>query len=364
MADNLPFYRLLGLPKNASDADIKKAYRNLALKHHPDKGGDQDQFKAISEAYEVLSDPEKRQIYDVHGEYKPNNAPQFHDPFQLFRNLFEGGGGFNFGAFGGRPRQEKCHPVVINIDLSLENIFSGVNHNFTIPNLTQPCPVCLNNSSQCHTCNGFGVRTVRQMIGPGMIRQFQVPCDTCHNTGVCTKDGDKCQICQGKRVVEYTKHFGIAIPAGITEQDTIVMQNIGHQFPGKLPGDIHINVKTSPHTTFERRDNDLHVKRRISLLDALTGFQFPIVMLNGVETMVQCHSIIPEQSITKRLINEGLPHRNNPGIKGSLVFQFDIDYPTQILSTHTEAKTLEQHLQMTRLMPAIIPDHTGPIFRI
>src|SRR3990170_3443684 len=111
----MQFYELLGIEKTASEGDIKKAYRILALKHHPDKGGDPNQFKAISEAYEVLSDPEKRQIYDMHGEYNPqhNHSPQFHDPMHLFRNLFGFGG-------GGHPRRphEKCAPIQINVELS------------------------------------------------------------------------------------------------------------------------------------------------------------------------------------------------------------------------------------------------------
>lgn len=365
MDDNLPFYQLLGLSKNASDLEIRKAYRNLALKHHPDKGGDTNQFKSISEAYEVLSDPEKRRIYDERGEYNPqhNRGQQFYDPLNLFRNLF--GSSFSFsGDRHPRRQQEKCQPIQINVELTLENIFTGFQHNFTT-NVTNTCPLCQGEGTKCNTCNGYGIRTITQMYGPGVIRQYQVPCDICQSTGFCNKDGDKCEKCQGNRIIETSKNISITIPPGISENDTIIMQNIGRQYPGKLPGDIHIRVTTRPHSTFERNENDLIVKRRISLVDALTGFQFPITILNGVEIMVQCHSIIDSgANSTKRIINEGLPHRGNPGIRGSMVFQFEIDYPATILSSHLETKTLEEHLKLTRLMATILPDHQGPVYKI
>jgi len=363
MTDNLPFYQLLGLSKNASDNEIRKAYRNLALKHHPDKGGDPNQFKAISEAYEVLSDPDKRRIYDVRGEYNPqqHQAPQFHDPLHLFRNLF--GSSFSFGGGNRRP-QEKCHPIQINVNLTLENIFTGFQYDFTT-NVTNTCPQCHGEGVKCATCNGYGIRTITQMYGPGVIRQFQVPCDICQSTGFCNKDHDKCATCQGNRILESPKNISITIPPGISEQDVIIMQNIGNQYPGKLPGDIHIRVAMLPHAVFERNENDLIVKRRISLVDALTGFQFPIKALNGEEFMVQCHSIVESgPNSTKRIINEGLPHRGNPGIKGSLVFQFEIDYPTAILPTHLETKTLGEHLKLTRLMSALIHDYEGRVYKV
>ena len=252
MSNNQHFYDLLGVPKNASEAQIKKAYRNSALKNHPDKGGDTEKFKEISMAYETLSDPQKKQLYDQFGEEGLKKGAQgsqnYHDPFNLFRHMF--GGGFSFQSGNNRHhQQQKCLDIHKTFTLTLEEIFRGITANIECQ-IQQNCPKCLGKgvkegipSGKCYTCNGQGSRFITRMIGPGIIQQMLCSCDQCHGTGRCVKKGDECQVCNGIQTIKISKTMNLKLPAGISCNDNILIQGVGNQHPDKISGDIKVQIK-------------------------------------------------------------------------------------------------------------------------
>ena len=374
MSNNHRFYQLLGISKNASDAQIKKAYRAAALKNHPDKGGDPEIFKEISMAYETLSDSEKKHIYDQYGEEglkKGGKSRQnYNNPFNMFTDMF--GNGFNFVHQRSKQKQkQKCPNINKTFTLTLEEIYRGIIARIS-SNYQEICTKCKGKgikdgvgASQCSSCQGQGSKVFLRMIRPGIMQQVYTSCDQCNSTGKHIPNGNECTVCHGNQTVQSHKNMNLNLPAGISSKDTIIIQGQGHQHPDKIPGDIKIQIQEHPHPIFKRNGNDLIVEKTINLLDAISGFQFPLIMLDGKEKIIQCHSIInSHKDSTKILINQGIPHRNNSGIKGSLIFKFQVEYPTHILTNMNDTKTLAEHLQMSGLMAPINLEEKGDILRI
>merc|ERR1711871_459522 len=208
MVKDTKLYKTLGINQDASESEIKKAYRKLAIKFHPDKNKDNqeeaaEKFKDISEAYQILSDPEKRKLYDQLGMDGVNGSGMQFNPNDLFEHLFGGMGGMGGFPFGDmfnqgnmRKREKVAEPVMIKKKVTLEEIYLGkeINVNYT---QTSHCKACQGTgsksgkSSQCQTCQGSGVRNVVQQIGPGMIQQFQKTCDVCNGSGINIEPNDK-----------------------------------------------------------------------------------------------------------------------------------------------------------------------------
>lgn len=371
MVKDQQYYNILGVPPNASTEQIKKAYRKLALKYHPDKGGDPEKFKEISVAYDTLSNPEERQKYDRFGK-DAQNFSGGHDPFDIFRNMF--GAGFNFGfnqQHGSNRKPQKCPDIQKTVHITLEEVYNGKHCEITCQ-LDQKCPKCNGSGTKdnappatCQSCNGVGSRIFNRPIGPGIMSRVLTSCNNCHGTGKKIVKGDECPVCDGKQTIIVPKNFNFKLPPGISSSDNIIMQGIGNNHPDKIPGDIKIVIQEYPHQLFKRNGFDLIIHKEIALLDALSGFQFPITCLDGVERTVQCQTVInPHVDNTIRLINHGLPHRNNPGIKGNIIFNFEVIYPTHVLPEIDKEKSLSSHLCMSRLMTPIDNNLTNNILKI
>lgn len=204
--DNKKFYELLGVQKNATTDEIKKAFRKLALKMHPDRGGDTEKFQELNRAYEVLSDPEKRELYDNYGE----------------EGLKEGGGGGPdlsdllggmFGMGGGRGKQsgpKKGKSVLHPVKATLADLYNGKTSKVVV-NRDRICSKCngvggkAGSVQTCSGCKGRGMRTYMQQLGPGMYSQSTRPCDDCQGQGETVSEKDKCKTCEGKKVVKEKK---------------------------------------------------------------------------------------------------------------------------------------------------------------
>ena len=246
--DNETFYKLLEINKNASSKDIKKAYRRLAVIHHPDKGGDPDKFKEISKAFETLSDENKRRNYDQHGESQGDGQ----NPNDMFGQMFNGGPMNN-------NRNKKGKNVKKDIQVALKDIFNGKNMNITITRKS----IDTDNISTCVPCKGRGIILQTIRMGP-MIQQVQQPCNTCGGQG------------KQYRVNKVSENIRVTIPKGVPNNHKIEIFDKGDDVLDGDPGDLHIIVKVLEDEYFIRKGNDLFINKDISLIEALNGFNMVI----------------------------------------------------------------------------------------
>lgn len=226
-ADTTKFYTLLGIEKGASESDIKKAFRRQAMQHHPDKGGDPEKFKEISKAYEVLSDAEKRAIYDEQGEEGLSEGGGggggAMDIFDLFGGgMFGGGGGGGRGGSRGRPKGED---VVFPLKVTLEEMYNGTSKKLRLTK-NVICTQCSGKGGKgdatCRDCRGQGVRMVVRQLGPGMITQMQTTCGTCRGSGSVMAEKDKCKGCKGEKTVKEKKTLEVFVSRGMKHNEKIV----------------------------------------------------------------------------------------------------------------------------------------------
>ena len=305
MAEKRDYYEVLGVEKNASAEDIKKAYRKKAIQYHPDKNpGDkeaEEKFKEAAEAYEVLSDPQKRQRYDQFGHAGMGGAGGFsggfssmEDIFSQFGDLFEswgmGGsmGGFSSffgGGGGGRQRVRRGGDLRVKVRLTLEEISSGVEKKIKVRKLV-PCQDCHGTGSAdgregdtCQTCHGTG-RVVRAQRGIFGMMQVQEECPTCHGEGKVIRN--KCSHCQGEGVVRDEEIVTIKIPAGVSGGMQIPIEGKGNAAPrGGVPGDLLVLIEEEEHPNLVRDGNDLVYNLLLDMPTAILGGQVKIPTLSG-----------------------------------------------------------------------------------
>jgi DnaJ family protein A protein 2 len=258
--DNEKFYKLLGVDKGASDNDIKKAFRKLAIKHHPDKGGDPETFKELTRAHEVLSDPEKRRMYDAGGEEAVSGDGGGGNPTDVFDMMFGGG-----GRGGGGPRRRKTKDVVHQLPVTLEQLYNGMTKKMAVNRevIDQKKGV-----SQCDGCDGRGVKVKVIRMGP-MIQQMQQPCDDCGGQGKTFKTKKE------REVLE------IYVEKGAPNGHKVVFSEKADEHPDADPGDVIFVLKEKEHERFIRKGADLYIKRDISLAEALCGYTLEVEHLDG-----------------------------------------------------------------------------------
>jgi len=323
--DTTSFYKELDVVKDASTADIKKAYRKLAIKHHPDKGGDPEKFKAISRAYEVLSDPEKRRSYDEYGEEgldgSASNATDIFD-------LFFGGGGRSRRPAGKR----KGEDIVSSLKCTLEQIYSGATRKLAI-NKDVICPECSGRGGpegckvDCKDCGGQGVRVQIRQMGP-MITQTQSACGACEGQGKVLREDLKCKKCRGQGVIKERKVLEVHIDKGVPNRHRIVFSSEADEKPGEIPGDVVFVVEQAEHGIFTRNGIHLRITKTISLVEALTGFEFPLTHLDGRKLLITSRpGEITKPKDVKVVKEEGMPSHKNPFVKGNLLIDFEVVFP-------------------------------------
>ncbi|MDX2217860.1 MAG: molecular chaperone DnaJ [Burkholderiales bacterium] len=289
MANKRDYYEILGVNRDASDEDIKKSYRKLAMKYHPDRNPDskdaEDKFKEAKEAYEILSDKEKRQAYDAYGHAGVNpqmgggpNMGGFSDAFgDIFSEIF--GGQQRSG--GGRSGVYRGADLRYNLEITLEQAARGTETKIRIPTLEE-CETCHGTGAKpgtsaktCHTCNGAG--QVRMAMGPFSMAQT---CPTCHGSGKVIPD--PCNTCGGAGRVKKHKTLSVKIPAGVDDGDRIRLSGEGEAGQGGgPPGDLYVVVSLKEHSMFQRDGNDLHCEMPISFTVAALGGEIIIPTLDG-----------------------------------------------------------------------------------
>ncbi|BFZ12603.1 hypothetical protein BsWGS_15642 [Bradybaena similaris] len=350
MADN-KLYELLGVSRNATETDLKKAYRKLAKEYHPDKNPDAgEKFKEISFAYEVLSNPEKREVYDKHGIEGIKEGGGSGGGFggaSMFEDLFGGFFGFpgSGGAGGNRRRrgEDTLHPLRV----SLEDLYNGKTSKLQLSK-TVLCKKCngaggkSGANQRCKKCNGRGVQIQLRQLGPGMMQQLQSICSECHGEGEVIREKDRCVECKGKKVCSETKILEVHVDKGMRDGQKIPFRGEGDQQPGVEPGDVIIILQQKEHELFTRKDSDLIMQRSISLTEALCGFHFVIKHLDGRDLVIrnQPGEIISPGKL-KMVPDEGMPQHRNPYEKGNLYINFNIDFPERNFTSEDKLKVLE-----------------------
>ena len=344
MATKEDFYKLLNVDKNASDAEIKKSYRSLAMKFHPDRNADNPEaaevkFKQIKEAYEVLSDPKKRSAYDQFGHAgvdpsmggRPGGfggAEGFSDVFgDVFGDIFGGGGRQQ------RSASQRGSDLRYNLDLSLEEAVAGTETKIRIPVLVG-CGECKGSGAKkgsnpiiCTTCHGHG--QVRMQQGFFSVQQT---CPTCRGTGKQIKD--PCGSCQGDGRVQETKTLSAKIPSGVDTGDRIRLSGEGEAGErGGPSGDLYIEVRVKDHAIFTRDGSNLYCEVPISFTTACLGDAIEVPTLNGQVKL----TIPPETQTGKsfRLRGKGVKQVRG-GPVGDLLCKVRVETPVQLTKDQKE----------------------------
>eukprot|EP01053_Blabericola_migrator_P004835 Blabericola_migrator_1__4834@NODE_2538_length_2633_cov_265_940374_g1588_i0_p1_GENE_NODE_2538_length_2633_cov_265_940374_g1588_i0NODE_2538_length_2633_cov_265_940374_g1588_i0_p1_ORF_typecomplete_len418_score91_68DnaJ_C/PF01556_18/4_4e53DnaJ/PF00226_31/6_8e23DnaJ/PF00226_31/1_4e04DnaJ_CXXCXGXG/PF00684_19/9_1e15AntiTRAP/PF15777_5/0_14AntiTRAP/PF15777_5/0_0008DAG1/PF05454_11/0_47DAG1/PF05454_11/1_7e02HypA/PF01155_19/1_1HypA/PF01155_19/58_NODE_2538_length_2633_cov_265_940374_g1588_i012462499 len=339
--DNTSFYEALGVEKGATGDEIKKAFKKLAIKHHPDKGGDPEKFKEVCRAYEVLSDPEKRRNYDEYGEEGVDG--QGTDPTDIFEMFFGGGGRAR------RRGPQKGEDLRQVLEWPLESFYNGGVRKMNVTR-DRTCKDCEGRGGpkeaivDCADCRGQGIRIVMKRMGP-LITQTQAPCPTCAAKGKYIPPEKHCATCLGKGVVREKKTLEVILEKGMAEGYPIVFQEEADQKPNEVPGDIVFICKQKKHPVFTRKGDDLIMDKTIKLYEALTGVKFYVQHLDGRELFLEVagHKTVEPSSIFV-VEREGMPRHGSPFLKGRLIVKFTVEFPTTICTNADIKRALKAYL--------------------
>lgn len=349
------YYEVLGVAKSASQDEMKKAYRKLAVQYHPDKNpGDhaaEEKFKEVGEAYDILSDEQKRAAYDRYGHAAfaggmPGGAGGggFHDPFDIFREVFNGGGAGGdifesfFGGGGGRRGRSSSGPqrgsdLRYGLEITLEEAASGTEQELEFEHLAG-CKTCKGTGSkssggmkQCRTCGGVG-----QVISSRGFFQIQQTCPDCSGTGQTI--ADPCKDCHGAGLVKDRTRIRLKIPAGIEEGSRLRSSGNGDAgVRGGPSGDLYVVIQIKAHDVFEREGHDLHCDMPLSYPIAALGGEITVPTLDGKATL----KVPPgtQNGATFRLRGQGMRQLNSDR-KGDLYVHVQIAVPTKLNADQKE----------------------------
>ena len=336
------YYEVLGVDKSVSEKDLKKAYRRVAMKYHPDRNPDdkaaEEKFKEASEAYEVLSDSQKRAAYDQYGHAGVDQQSgmgggaglnNFSDIFgDVFGDIFGGQAGGR-----GRGGPQRGSDLQYTLQVSLEDAVKGTTAKIKVPTLVT-CKVCDGTGAKegskpvtCSTCGGVG--QVRMQQGFFSVQQT---CPTCHGKG--TIISDPCTACHGQGRVEETKTLSVKVPAGVDTGDRIRLSGEGEAGPaGGMAGDLYVQISVKKHDIFERDDANLYCEVPVNFIDAALGGELEVPTLDGRVKLK-----VPAETQTGKLFRlrgKGVtPVRG--GAKGDLLCRVVIETPVNLSSKQKE----------------------------
>jgi molecular chaperone DnaJ len=347
MATKRDYYEVLGVSRNASADEIKKAFRKAAIEHHPDRGGDEQKFKEINEAYEVLKDDQKRKRYDQFGHAGVGGSSG---------NPFGGGAGayqninFDFGDlglgdifnsfFGGgassSTRQTRGRDVEANLEISFEEAVFGTEKSISLT-LEDTCDHCHGSKTEpgyelktCDECGGSGqvINVTRTIFGN--IQQASI-CPKCKGSGQIPEK--QCSVCKGRGTISKKQNINLKVPAGIDDGATIRLREHGEAVAGGPKGDLYINVRVTPHKKFTREGDIILSEEHVSMIDAALGTVIEVDTVDGPVTMK-----IPEGTQSGsdfKLSNHGVPHLKGNS-RGPHIITILVDTPTKLSKRQVE----------------------------
>ncbi len=341
------YYKILGIDKSASKEDVKKAFRKLAHEHHPDKGGNAEKFKEVSEAYSVLSDDSKRSQYDTYGSAGGNTGQDWggfsaqggpasgwdFSGFQGGQNVdFDLGdifGEFFGGGTSQRSRPKKGRDISVDLELSFSESIFGVEKNIRLTKNSK-CKICDGSGAKsgtgmqtCHECGGQGrVReTKRSFFGPIVTEKI---CDVCDGTGKIPKE--KCTSCSGLGINKKEESFSVNIPADINDGETVRLTGAGESLKGGNPGDLYIKIRVKKDSLFKKEGKNLITELNIKLTDAVLGAKYSLKTLDGdIELSVPVGA---EFGQILRIRGKGVPISAEK--RGDLLVKLNIKIPTKL----------------------------------
>ena len=368
MVAETEYYDRLSISASATPEEIRSAYKKCAIKYHPDKNqGDpeaSEKFKQVAEAYEVLSDETKRATYDRFG--KNGISGEHVNAEEMFAKIFKGfspfGGMGGMGGFGNifsgmgnmfsqfQKGHNKSEPIREKYECTLDQLYNGDEVELDVK-----CQRCCNtcngkgtmvgaSSNPCNVCSGRGVQVMLRQLGPGMMQQVQIPCQTCRGSGNIIKDSDKCSACAGNKITVEDQKIKLVIKPGMQNGQEIMFENLGHKLPDADQGDIIVMLSEKPHEQFKRWNRSdiqsghlLHTIK-ISLLESLTGFSLSFAHFGN--RLIYIRSL-PNEVIKPYALyvirGEGMP--TGPTGRGDLYIQFKVKFPKTI--TSKQSKLLE-----------------------
>jgi len=316
--DTEKLYNVLGVSKNATDKEIKKAFKKAALQHHPDRGGDAEMFKEIENAKDILTDPGKRRLYDRYGERGVERGGGGRDMFDLFT--------------GGRSQQSRGNPkpqtITQKVDITLEDVYKGsvLERKWKIKTATI--------KNECTPCGGVGAvkHVVRQ--GP-MLLQSQRKCDSCGGRGFLLPDE-----------IEVEKAGTVHVPHGITNGGKITLSGEGHNLPGCENGDVTFIVRLKKHNVFHRDGADLGCEHILTLYQALCGYEFKLKHVSGKALIIKSKpDEIVQPGDLKILSDYGLPQKGNHYVHGHLYVKFKVVFPIETSLSFEQRDTIRSTLE-------------------
>jgi len=327
----IDFYKVLGVKRRASPKEIKKAYRQKSLEFHPDKNkqeGAAEKFAEISRAYEVLSDDDKREIYDAHGEDGLKQHEQ--------QGGGPGGGGFDdiFSHFGFNPfgnnrereqREQTTPSVQVPLRMTLKQLYVGstIEVEYVREVLCVNWQECMKNNQECQ---GPGIKVRMQQIAPGFVQQVQQRDERCISRGKMWKP--KCRACPSGQTETEKIDLTIDVNAGMRNQEHITFEGVADEKPGMQAGDLIFVIEEIADDSYHRDGDQLYKTIEIPLVDALVGFSIELTHLDGHKFVVDVDGVI-ECDQVKRIPNKGMPRRSGRGF-GDLYLTFEVDFPDSL----------------------------------
>ncbi|PIM97723.1 Molecular chaperone (DnaJ superfamily) [Handroanthus impetiginosus] len=346
------YYSVLGVSRNASKSEIKSAYRKLARSYHPDvnkEPGAEEKFKELSNAYEVLSDDEKRSIYDKYGEAGLKGSGMgmgdFSNPFDLFESLFEGIGGMGgmggMGGRGSRNRATEGEDQVYNLVLNFKEAVFGVEKEIEITRL-ETCSTCDGSgakpgtkASKCSTCGGQGqvVSSARTPLG---VFQQVMTCSTCGGSGEISTP---CNTCSGDGRVRKSKRISLKVPAGVDSGSRLRVRSEGNAGrKGGPPGDLFVIIDVLPDPVLKRDDTNILYTCKVSYIDAILGITMKVPTVDGqVDLKIPAGT---QPGTTLVMAKKGVPLLNKSNMRGDQLVKVQVEIPKRISSE--EKKLIEE----------------------